>query len=277
MVGVTASPVNAGNVENRGVELELKWKDNIGDFSYGISANAATLKNEVTYIHESLRRIAGVGIRNYGTITYFEKGQPAWYFYGYKFSGVNPDNGDAVFEDINGDGTITDADKTYLGSGIPSLTYGLTLNAAWKGFDVVVFATGTHGAKIFNALNVVDYASNKLTYFTEDRWTPANRDGSMPAANASNWTQFLTSDGVVFSGDYLKIKQIQLGYTLPASLTRKVKVDNLRVYTSLDDFFTFTEYPGFDPEVTGVGSALGVDKGSYPTSKKVVFGVNLTF
>lgn len=277
VVGVTASPVNAGNVENRGVELELKWRDNIGDFSYGISANAATLKNEVTYIHESLRRIAGVGIRNYGTITYFEKGQPAWYFYGYKFSGVNPDNGDAVFEDINGDGTITDADKTYLGSGIPSLTYGLTLNAAWKGFDVVVFATGTHGAKIFNALNVVDYASNKLTYFTEDRWTPANRDGSMPAANASNWTQFLTSDGVVFSGDYLKIKQIQLGYTLPASLTRKVKVDNLRVYASLDDFFTFTEYPGFDPEVTGVGSALGVDKGSYPTSKKVVFGVNLTF
>lgn len=277
VVGVTASPVNAGNVENRGVELELKWRDSIGDFSYGVSANAATLKNEVTYIHESLRRIAGVGIRNYGTITYFEKGQPAWYFYGYKFSGVNPDNGDAVFEDINGDGVITDADKTYLGSGIPSLTYGLTLNAAWKGFDMVVFATGTHGAKIFNALNVVDYASNKLTYFTEDRWTPTNRGGSMPAANASNWTQFLTSDGVVFSGDYMKIKQIQFGYTLPASLTRKVKVDNLRVYASLDDFFTFTGYPGFDPEVTGVGSALGVDKGSYPTSKKVVFGVNLTF
>lgn len=277
VVGVTASPVNAGNMENRGVELELKWRDSIGDFSYGVSANAATLKNEVTYIHESLRRIAGVGIRNYGTITYFEKGRPAWYFYGYKFSGVNPDNGDAVFEDINGDGVITDADKTCLGSGIPSLTYGLTLNAAWKGFDMVVFATGTHGAKIFNALNVVDYASNKLTYFTEDRWTPTGRGGSMPAANASNWTQFLTSDGVVFSGDYLKIKQIQLGYTLPASLTRKVKVDNLRVYVSLDDFFTFTEYPGFDPEVTGVGSALGVDKGSYPTSRKVVFGVNLTF
>jgi hypothetical protein len=99
----------------------------------------------------------------------------------------------------------------------------------------------------------------------------------MPAANASNWTKFLISDGVIFDGSYFKIKQIQLGYTFPQNITRRFKIDNLRIYGSLDDFFTFSNYPGFDPEVTGVGSSLGVDKGSYPISKKVVFGVNVSF
>jgi hypothetical protein len=202
---------------------------------------------------------------------------PAWHFYGYKFIGVDPANGNAMFEDLDGDGTITQADKTDLGSGIPKLNYGLTLSAGWKGIDAVVFLTGAAGSKIYNCLNVVDYASNKLYYFYEDRWTKDNTDARTPGANASNWQQYLTSDGVVFNGNYLKIKQIQLGYTFPKKWMNKIKVENLRIYGSLDDFFTFSDYIGFDPEVTGTGNSLGVDKGSYPTSKKVVFGVNLTF
>ena len=278
VVGVSASPVNAGNVVNRGWEFELKWRDTIGDFSYGISGNLSTLHNEVTYIHESLSDgIDGTGVRNYGTITRFEKGKPAWHFYGYHFTGIDPATGNATFEDIDGVEGISQGDKMDLGSGIPKLTYGITLNAAWKGLDLVVFGTGTYGNKIFNCLNNVDYACNRLTYFTDDRWTATNTDGTRPAANASNWIQYLTSDAVVFDGSFFKIKQIQLGYTLPKQIVRRFKVDNLRIYGSLDDFFTFTQYPGFDPEVTGVGSSLGVDKGSYPTSKKVVFGVNITF
>ena len=89
--------------------------------------------------------------------------------------------------------------------------------------------------------------------------------------------QYMTSSASVFDGSYFKIKQMQLGYTFPQSWMEKIKVQNLRVYVSLDDYFTFASYPGFDPEVTGVGRALGVDKGSYPTSKKVVFGLSLTF
>ena len=130
---------------------------------------------------------------------------------------------------------------------------------------------------MFNCLNEVEFARNRLTYFTADRWTPTNTDGTMPAANAANWTQFLTSSGVVLDGTFVKIKQIQIGYTVPSRITKRFKVDNLRVYGSLDDFFTFTSYPGFDPEITGSGNALGVDKGTYPTSRKVVFGVNITF
>ena len=288
VVGIAASPVNAGNVVNRGWEFEIRWRDQVGkDFTYGVSANLSTLHNEVTYIHESLSDgIDGATVRNYGTITRFEKGFPAWHFYGYKFAGIDSATGDALFYKLtqkNGVPTSettnlpTDADKTDLGSGIPKVNAGLTLNMAWKGIDLTVFATGAFGSKIFNALNVVDYARNRLTYFTEDRWTPTHTNATMPAAGASNWTQFLTSDGVVFDGSYVKIKQIQLGYTFPQNLTRKIKIDNLRIYGSLDDYFTFTKYPGFDPEVTGSGNGLGVDKGSYPTSKKLVFGINITF
>lgn len=278
VVGVRASPVNAGNVRNTGVEFELKWRDQIGDFQYSIGGNLSTLKNEVTYIHETLSDgIDGTGVRNYGTITRFEKGYPAWHFYGYHFLGIDPNTGDAMFEDVDKSGDATQADKMDLGSGIPTLNYGVTLTAAWKGIDAVVFLTGAAGSKIYNCLTVVDYPSNRLSFLTEDRWTPSHTNGTMPAANASNWQQFLTSDGVVFDGSYAKIKQIQLGYTLPQNFTRKFKVDNLRIYGSLDDWFTFSNYPGFDPEVTGTGSSLGVDKGSYPTAKKLVFGVNITF
>ena len=278
VVGVAASPVNAGNVRNTGLEFELKWRDQIGDFNYSVSGNLSTLKNEVTYLHETLSDgIDGTGVRNYGTITRFEKGYPAWHFYGYHFTGIDPANGNAIFEDIDGSGDATQADKMDLGSGIPKLNYGITLTAGWKGIDAVVFLTGAAGNKIYNCLTVVDYPSNRLSYFTEDRWTPTHTNGTMPAANAANWQQFLTSDAVVFDGSYAKIKQIQLGYTLPQSFTRKFKVDNLRIYGSLDDWFTFSKYPGFDPEITGTGSSLGVDKGSYPTAKKIVVGVNITF
>jgi hypothetical protein len=278
VVGVTASPVNAGNVLNTGFEFELKWRDQFGDFNYSIGGNLSTLKNEVTYIHETLSDgIDGVGVRNYGTITRFEKGYPAWHFYGYHFTGIDPNTGDAMFEDLDGSGDVTQADKMDLGSGIPKVNFGLTLTAAWKGLDAVVFLTGAAGSKIYNCLTVVDYPSNRLSFLTEDRWTPTHTNGTMPAANASNWQQFLTSDGVVFDGSYAKIKQIQLGYTLPQQFTRKFFVDNFRIYGSLDDWFTFSKYPGFDPEITGVGSGLGVDKGSYPTAKKLVFGVNITF
>ncbi len=279
VVGVSASPMNAGNITNQGFEFEVKWRDQIGDFNYSVNANFSTLKNRVTYLHPSIKDgLAGVGVRNYGTITRFEKGYPAWHFYGYDFTGINPENGDAMFKDYDGIDGMTDGDKIDLGSGIPTYNFGLTLTAGWKGIDAVVFLTGAGGNKIFNALNNVDYTCNRLTYFTEDRWTPSHTNGTMPAANASNWTQYLTSSAVVFDGSYVKIKQIQLGYTLPQSLTRKVKIDNLRIYSSLDDYFTFTKYIGFDPEVTGgSGSSAGVDKGSYPTSKKVVFGVNVSF
>ena len=276
VVGNTASPVNAGNITNKGFELELGWRDQVGDFTYGIRGNISTLSNKVTKIHESLSAIDGVTYHNVA-ITRFEVGKPAWYFYGYKFAGIDQQTGNPNFVDVNGDGQITEADKTMIGSGLPSFTYGATITAAWKGLDLVVFGTGSQGNKIFCCLNRPDFALNKLTIFTEDRWTPTNTNGTQPRAGAADGDKWMRSDAVVFNGSYFKIKQIQLGYTLPRNWMRKVHIENLRIYCSLDDFITFTGYKGFDPEVTGTGSSLGVDKGSYPNSKKFVMGLNLTF
>lgn len=277
IIGVTASPLNAGDVKNSGFEFEALWQDQIGDFSYSVRGNLATLKNEVTYLHPSLENgIDGVSYR-FSPITKFEKGYPAWHFYGYKFKGVDPSNGEAMFEDVNKDGVVSAADKTDLGSGIPKLTYGITLTASWKNLDFIVFGSGAAGYDLFCALNRVDYAVNKLTIFTKDRWTATNTKARNPRAGASSQTDWMQSSASVFSGDYFKIKQLQLGYKLPKSLTDIVKISNARVYVSLEDFFTFTNYPGFDPEVAGTGNALGVDMSSYPNSKKAVFGLSLTF
>ena len=286
IVGIGASPLNAGNIDNKGLEIELRWKDQIGEFNYGVAANFSTLHNEVTYLHPTLKDgIGGTSVRNYGSVTRFEKGYPAWHLYGYEFVGVKPETGEALFNHYLEDGTLdaepttapSDSDRRHLGSGIPTYNYGLTLNAGWKGIDFVLFLSGAGGNQILNALCNVDYPTNRLTFLTEDRWTTANPNGSIPAAKAPNYTQFLVSNGVMFDADYLKIKQIQLGYNFPKSFLRKALIENLRVYASLDDWFTFTKYPGFDPEIIGQGAGMGVDKGNYPTSKKVVFGVNVTF
>ena len=285
VVGNTASPVNAGNIQNKGWELELGWQDRIGDFHYGIRGNISSIKNEVTAIHETIDAIDGQGFHTYGAITRFEVGRPAWYLYGYEFAGIDSETGNPTFVDQKtidtdgdgvfdaGDGAITDADKTMIGQAMADLTYGITLNASWKGFDVIVFGTGSVGNDIYACLNRSDYTLNKLTYYTENRWTSTNKTGTTPKAGASDMDKYYLSSANVFDGSFFKIKQIQVGYTFPKHLTKKLNVDNLRIYASLDDWFTFTDYIGFDPEITNGG----VDKGTYPTSKKFVAGVSLAF
>jgi outer membrane receptor protein involved in Fe transport len=279
-IGGTASAINAGDVENKGFEFELGWRDQIGDFKYGVSGNLSTLNNKVTYLHESLTRLSGTNFHT-STITFFEKGYPVYYFRGYKLKGIDAATGDPVFEDIVPDGIINEDDKVEIGDAIPDLLYGITLTAAWKGIDLVVFGTGSSGNHIFNCITRADYpAGNKLKeVFYDGRWTPDNTNASKPRAAANYLDQYLVSDAMVFDGSFFKVKQIQLGYTLPKAWLQKAFVGNLRAYVSLDDFFTFTSYPGFDPEASAGAaiSAMGVDKGSYPTSKKIVFGVNIEF
>lgn len=277
ITGFSASPINAGNIQNSGVEIELGWQDRVGDFWYSVRGNMTTLKNKVTKVFETVDAIDGATVNFSQVLTRFETGLPAWYFYGYKYLGVDPVNGDPIYEDISGNGQIGEEDKTMIGKGIPDFTYGITLTAGWKGIDLMVFGSGVSGVDIYNMYDPFSqYVQNKLTHFTENRWTPTNTSGTMPRAGIDEKT-FVTSSAHVFDGSYFKIKQIQLGYTLPKKLLDKIHFQNMRVYASLENFFTFTKYPGFDPEVTGVGNAMGVDFGSYPSSKKVVFGLNIQF
>ena len=279
VIGGSTSPINAGNVENKGFEFDLGWRDHIGDFNYGIRANLSTLKNEVTYIDPSITRLAGSTFHTY-TITYFEQGYPVYYFRGFKFDKINPETGDPMFVDINGDGVVNNDDMTDIGNAIPKITYGITLTAAYKGFDLTVFGTGAAGNKIFNCINRPDYAtSNKMKeVMYDDRWTTSNTNGTKPRAGANDLDKYVDSSAMIYDGSYFKFKQIQLGYTLPKSLLSKVGISHSRVYCSLDDFFTISKYPGFDPEASAnATTGMGVDKGAYPTSKKVVLGFNIEF
>lgn len=279
IIGGTTSPMNAGNVSNKGWEFELGWRDHIGDFHYSVRGNLATLKNEVTFLDPSLTRLPGVNFHT-STITYFEQGYPVYYFRGYKFKGVDEKSGDPVFYDLDNSGDLNDGDLDYIGDAIPSFTYGLTLTAAWKGFDLTIFGTGSQGNDIFNCINRPDiYTYNKMKeVFYDNRWTDSNKAGTVPRAGAKNMDKYCVSDALVYDGSYFKIKQIQLGYSIPKQLLKKICINNLRVYGSLDDFFTFTKYPGFDPEAAANStSGMGVDKGAYPSSKKVVLGFNIEF
>ena len=277
VVGNTISPLNAGNVENSGFEFDLSWKDTIGDFTYGISGNLATLKNKVTYIYPTLSRVAGSGGGS-GVTCYFEKDYPIWYMRGYQYEGVNPEDGAPIFADLNDDGNINDDDKTMIGSGIPTLTYGITLNLAWKGIDLVVFANGAAGNEICYAVpRSTRMQANTLKYFYDNRWTESNKNAQYIGASLKNYDKYVQSSALVFDGSYFKIKQIQLGYTLPKNLLKKIFINSLRVYVSLDDFFNFTEYPGFDPEVSMSGRGLGLDYGQYPVTKRATIGLNISF
>ena len=277
VVGNTISPLNAGNVENSGFEFDLGWKDTIGDFTYGISGNLATLKNKVTYIYPTLSRVSGSGGGS-GVTCYFEKDYPIWYMRGYQYEGVNPEDGSPKFADLNDDGNINDDDKTMIGSGIPTLTYGITLNLAWKGIDLIVFANGATGNEICYAVpRSTRIQANTLKYFYDRRWTPTNKNAEYIGAALLNYDKYVQSSALVFDGSYFKIKQIQLGYTLPKNLLKKASINSLRVYVSLDDYFNFTEYPGFDPEVSMSGKGLGLDYGQYPVTKKATIGLNLSF
>lgn len=279
IIGGTTSTVNAGNVSNKGFEMEIGWRDQIDDFSYSVRGNLATLKNKVTYLDPSLVRVGGASFHNQ-FVTYFESGYPIYYFRGYKFKGIDAATGEPEFYDVDGDGSFTENDKTDIGNAIPKVTYGITLTAAYKGVDLTVFATGAAGNKIWNCINRPDYIqSNKLKeIFYDNRWTESNPNGTVPFAGARGMETYLRSDALVYDGSYLKIKQIQIGYTLPKKLFPKKFVKNIRIYGSLDDFFTFTSYPGFDPETSvSAVNGMGIDKGSYPGSKKMVLGINVEF
>ena len=278
--GVSSVTNNAGNVLNTGFEAELGWKDAIGDFRYGINANFSYLKNRVTYLLPTLPRLlqSPASGSNYPNNTVFEVGQPIWYIRGYIYDGINED-GTPNLRDVNEDGQVSDADMTYIGKGLPDYTYGITLNFEWKGLDFIVFGSGQGGCEILNTLYRPGY-HNSLRYYYLNSKTAANPNGKFPEpAKVSGDMNFWGSTAGVFDGSFFKIRQIQLGYTVPQVWTKKILINQLRMFVSLDDYFTFTSYPGMDPETATSGSASGrgVDIGAYPSMRKLMLGVNVSF
>jgi TonB-linked SusC/RagA family outer membrane protein len=295
-VGNDAPFVNAGDVTNKGFEFELGWRKMDGEFNYNINFNLTTMKNEVTYLNPLLERVKGANVGTGWTATYFEEGQPVWYFRGYDTEGIfqnqaqidqyvadnnltgyAPKPGDPIVVNTNGDNVINEEDQTYIGDPNPSTLLGAMFNCTYKNFDLNLFLQGSFGNDILMAWNRTDRStSNRPQFFFDDRWTGDGSTNDWFRADPSNPYAYY-SDLMVYDGSYVRIKQIQLGYTLPSSVMNKMKIDHLRFYVSLDDYFTFTKYPGMDPEAgSNNNNSQGVDRGVYPMPKKFLMGLQIS-
>ena len=213
--------VNAGLVNNHGTEFELGWKDSIGDFSYGISGNLSTVHNKVVK-GTSPDRVPGQKIWSSYDVTYFEEGYPLWYLRTFIVDHIDQQTGAAVYKDFDNDGSITPDDRDFAGSGIPDFTYGLTLNAAFKGFDLLVLGAGSQGAELLYAVTRADaLQQNTLRTFYADAWKNSSSTGYIYPKPDANDKFYRTSDMRVYDASFFKIKQIQLGYSLPRVWIRR--------------------------------------------------------
>lgn len=295
-VGNYAPFVNAGDVTNNGIEFEAGLRKMEGKFNYSINVNYTYMTNEVTYLNPLLTRVGGSSVGTGWTATWFELNQPVWYFRGYQTEGIfqnqgqiddyiaqynlqgyNPKPGDPIVSNTNGDEYINDEDQTYIGDPHPNHMWGAMFNFAYSGFDLRLFVQGVHGQDVLLGWNRYDRStSNRPQFYFDERWTGEGSTNERPRADQSS-PYIYNSDLMVYSGSYVRIRQIQLGYTIPRRLM-KDKVQNLRVYISMDDYFTFTNYPGMDPEGgTSNDNGQGIDRGYYPTPRKLIFGLSFTF
>ena len=298
-VGVSELPVgNVADMENKGVEFELGYNKTFGDLTVSANGNVAYLKNEVTYVNSDANFIAGgAGFQSMGPVTRIQVGQSYNSFYGYKTDGIfqNWDEinayvndageltqpkaapGDWKWVDTDGDGLITDDDKQFLGSSIPKFTFGLTLNAAYKGFDIMVFGQGAAGNQIFQGLRRLDIEYSNYQTEAMSRWTGEGSTNDYPrlTANDANGNFGLMSDFYLEKGDYFRLKQLQIGYTIKSGLLEKIDVSRFRVYVQTENLFTFTNYTGYDPEIGG--GVYGIDKGFYPQARSFIAGLQLQF
>ena len=285
--------INAATVQNKGIEITLGHQNTVGDFHYAIDGNMSMIRNKLTHLNGGTPFWVD-GVR------YSDEGLGLFTFWGYEYLGVfntqeeadahwsdyarqgeaNPFHaGDAIYADLDGDGRITeDGDRKELGNPFPWLSYGLNLSADWRGFDLSVFFQGVAGNEIYNMMRVrTEYngTSSQLSTDMRDVWTQAKADegiyGTIPNPNGNSYNRS-TSSRFVEKGDYLRLKNVQLGYTLPNSIAHKLGMSKCRVYVSGSNLLTFTKYNGYDPEVAG-----GVDYGNYPQSRTYMFGLNLSF
>lgn len=305
--GGSADPpfVNAGEVLNRGLEIELIWREVLEDFSYEIGGNFSTLYNEVLSLSDG-RPIAAGRIDNGVFATLTEEGHPIGSFYLYEMEGIfqneldifthayqGPDiePGDVMFVDQNNDGVINEEDRAHVGSYIPDYMFGFTASANWKGFDLSVFFQGMAGNDIYMQINhdIEGFyrGFNVTQRYFDNRWTGEGTSDEHPRASwkgASNnkkpSTRFLES------GSYVRLKNLTLGYNFKMNETSSI--NSMRIYLSAQNLFTITNYPGLDPEmyesnnlegenVQSADLAAGIDWGTYPLPKIYTIGFNIHF
>ncbi|TLX74947.1 TonB-dependent receptor [Labilibacter sediminis] len=294
-VGKGAPIANVGDMENSGVEIEVTYKNNIGDFSYNIMANASYLKNKLIDLGNESGEIFYENASGLGNFVRGQNGDVYPHFYGYKTDGIIQNEaqadayntkydkdvqpGDVRFVDLNNDGVIDDEDRTNIGKGTPDWTFGLSIGGDWKDFDLSMFFQGAIGNDIFDISRRGDIPMMNLPGESLDRWHGEGTSNSLPRLTSSDYSKnWISSDLYVKDGAYVRLKNIQLGYTVPNSILSKTYLTRLRVFVAAENLFTITGYDGFDPEVaSGDFTSIGVDRGIYPQSRTISVGANITF
>ncbi len=278
--------VNGPEVINKGIELSLDYYSKPGDFTYKIGVNYSTFDNEITKLEND---IISESYNGYNIILN-RQGSPINQFYGFKTDGIFRDEDDRHFEkqpgaslgdvkyvDINDDGVVDDNDRTIIGSPIPNFTFGFNASAQYKGFDFSMALQGVYGNEIYNAnmgwiLNSKD-GSNRHAVMN-DRWSEENPDGNYPRAIATDPNNNArASDLFIEDGSYIRLQNIELGYSLKKDFLVKIRCSNLRFYISSQNLITLTQYTGYSPEV----GVMGIDASVYPVARKFLVGVNLSF
>lgn len=297
-VGEASPWGNVGSMKNNGLEFDASYRLRVGEWKFKVTANASWIKNVVIDLGNDAGFVNYDNYQNVGTISRAQNGYTFPYFYGYKTDGIfqnyteinsyvdgegnliqpNAKPGDVKFVDINKDGAINDQDRTMIGKGMPDWTYGASFNVGYKNFDFSLVLQGTLGNDVYNATRRTDIAYINLPSWMLNRWTGEGTSNTLPRFTFTdtngNW---LSSDLYVQNGSYLRLKNIILGYTLPAALTKRAFISSLRVYASAENLLTLTKYNGFDPEISSGSTSLGVDRGVYPQSKIFTVGFNVSF
>lgn len=289
--------INAGDVINKGLELSIAYNDKIGnDFNFGINYNVTFIHNEVSKIHGT-RFIEGPA--NFGVgqpaFTRMQEGEPLGYFYGYQTDGIfqtqaevdaHPSQaalgaearpGDLRFVDINGDGVINNLDRTNVGDPIPDATMGFNLQLEYKGIDFVAYAFASLGNDMVRNYERTLTDINRHSYVL-DRWTGPGTSNEVPRVTTAATANNVFSDYFVEDASFVRIQNVQLGYTVNPEFTKRAAINKLRFYLGVNNLYTFTKYKGYDPGASsGAPLSSGVDFGFYPVPRTYMFGMNVNF
>jgi TonB-linked SusC/RagA family outer membrane protein len=292
-VGVSTQPfVNAAEVLNRGFEATLALSERFGDLAVEVGFNGATVDNEVRELGQGNEEIFSGGLGNeIGITTRTVVGEPIGSFWGFRTNGIfqtpadtagaprrgNEGPGDIRYVDLNGDGRITDADKTFLGSPIPDFNYGMSLDLDFRGIDFSANFSGQAGNEIFNGKKAVRFGVDNFEESFLDRWTGPGTSSTEPrVTNAGH--NYQASDRFIEDGSYFKLNSVQLGYRIPEGLTQNLNVQSARIYVNGTNLFTATDYSGYTPEIVeGEVINTGIDRGVYPSMRVLSLGLDLTF
>jgi TonB-linked SusC/RagA family outer membrane protein len=295
--GAAGPTVNAGTVKNSGFEFAFGTRGSIIEgLTYDVNYNLTTLKNEVTEVNNGSGFVEGGGFGvGQPAPARMEVGLPIGYYYGYKTDGLfqnqaevdaHPSQsalgaeaspGDIRYVDVNGDEKIDVNDRTNIGNPIPAATMGLNISLKYKGFDFIAYAYASIGNEMVRNYERTQPNVNKLSY-TLDRWTGQGTGNEVPRVTTAATSNNVFSDFYVEDASFLRLQNLQLGYTIPTKLTEKIKINSLRFYGSVSNLFTLTNYTGYDPAASsGAPIGGGFDSGFYPAARTYTFGLNLNF